>query len=427
MNNFNLNKTLLNKPNINWLGKVPIHWEVKKFKNIASLNKWDKLDYIELRLCLENIESETGRYIESDSEFQGSGNFIKPNDILFGKLRPYLAKVLLSNFYGECVSEIYVFSAIEKILFYKFLYYICISCEFIKEVNSFAFGSKMPRADWSSIRNIDVPMPNLSTQKAIVKFLDYKTDLIAQFITDKKDMIERLYEQKQSLIYNAVTKGIEKDIKYKSSGIPWIGSVPQEWNIISLKLISKIFSGGTPSKDINEYWENGTIPWLASGEVNQGFITYPTTYITEEALKNSSAKWIKQNSLVIALAGQGKTKGMVGYLEFESTCNQSLGVIEPNTRIVNEKFLYYFLKSIYNQIRGLTGEDIRDGLNLQLIGQLKIPLTNLNNQELIVKYLDQETAKIDKLIQTITKEIELVEEYQKSLIYKAVTGKLEIV
>jgi type I restriction enzyme S subunit len=206
--------------------------------------------------------------------------------------------------------------------------------------------------------------------------------------------------------------------KYQKSRTNMIDEIPLDWEMSRLKMFSKIFSGGTPDKNKNVYWENGTIPWIASGEVNQEIIKEPTTLITEEAFRNSSAKWIPKNSLVMALAGQGRTKGTVALLGIETTCNQSLAAIVPKN--INSKFTLYWLKSKYQEIRGLVGED-RDGLNLILVGNIPIPLPPKEEQHDIVRFLDYKTGQIDSFIANRQKQIELLKEQKAAIINKAVT------
>lgn len=207
---------------------------------------------------------------------------------------------------------------------------------------------------------------------------------------------------------------------YKDSGIEWIGDIPAHWSNVSLKWISKIYSGGTPSKNKPEYWTDGTIPWLNSGTVNQGDITEVSEYITDEALANSSAKWIPEKAILIALAGQGKTKGMVAQTQFEATCNQSLGIIVPNYPELN-RFLLYWLRKNYQNIRNLGGGDKRDGINLEMIGSIPVPLPTKEEQKATAKYLDKKTAEIDQLIAEKKKLVALYQEEKTAIINQAVT------
>ena len=209
---------------------------------------------------------------------------------------------------------------------------------------------------------------------------------------------------------------------YKNSGVEWLGDVPEHWDSCNLKFISKIYAGGTPDRNRLDYWVKGEIPWINSGAVNQVIIKEPSEYITELGLKNSSAKYIPVNSLVMALAGQGRTKGMVAYTSIETTCNQSMAAIVPKN--YHYKFLYYWLDSNYQNIRNLTGGDNRDGLNLAVLSNIPCPKISIVEQTQIVSFLDTETARIDNLIAKQEKLIELLEEQRKSIISHAVTKGL---
>jgi type I restriction enzyme, S subunit len=216
---------------------------------------------------------------------------------------------------------------------------------------------------------------------------------------------------------------MNKTLEYKETNHFWFPLIPSNWDIVKLKWLAKIYSGGTPDKNKQEYWTDGTIPWLNSGSVNQYIITEPSAFITEEALQKSSAKWIKKNSILIALAGQGKTKGMSAILDFEATCNQSLGVITPIEQRVYSKYLLYFLTNNYFNIRGIAGEG-RDGLNLETIGNIKVHLPDLKTQTIISNFLDQNTQEIDSIITKKLRLIECLKEERIEIINQAVIGNL---
>jgi type I restriction enzyme S subunit len=218
-----------------------------------------------------------------------------------------------------------------------------------------------------------------------------------------------------------MNKGYEK---YKNTGVEWIGKIPEHWEHVKLKWISNIYAGGTPSTSIGRFWENGTIPWLNSGTVNQNRITEPSSYITEEAVEKSSTKWVTKGAVLIALAGQGKTKGTVAILDIDATCNQSMGAIVPENKIYNE-FLYYWLHSNYQRIRGLAGSDLRDGLNLEIIGNIFCPLPDLSEQKKIAAFLTLKITKIDLIIHHKEVLINKFQEYRQSVINEAITKGLD--
>ncbi len=211
--------------------------------------------------------------------------------------------------------------------------------------------------------------------------------------------------------------------EYQLSRLEWLDVIPQSWDVTRLRLLSRRYSGGTPSKDNQAYWQDGTIPWLNSGAVNQGAITKPSTYITELGLKESSAKWIPKEAIIIALAGQGKTKGMAAYTTFKTTCNQSMGVV------VFEKdyprYMYWWLVSQYKNIRGMASDDARDGLNLEMLGTIPCPLPSKPEQQKIATFLDYKTQQIDQLIEKKKALIEKLEEKRIAVITQAVTKGLD--
>jgi len=211
---------------------------------------------------------------------------------------------------------------------------------------------------------------------------------------------------------------------YKNSGVEWANELPAHWKTVALKWVSRIYAGGTPDKSKPYYWENGSIPWLNSGAVNQVLISEPSSYITIEAFNSSSASWIPAGSLVIALAGQGKTKGMVAQLAIKTTCNQSMAAIVPDLPVVS-RYLFWWLSSNYQNIRNMAGGDLRDGLNLELIGNIAALMPTEAEQTQIARFLDHETARIDALIEEQQRLIELLKEKRQAVISHAVTKGLD--
>jgi type I restriction enzyme S subunit len=210
---------------------------------------------------------------------------------------------------------------------------------------------------------------------------------------------------------------------YKASGMEWLNEVPTHWGVGSLRWLTRRYSGGTPDKTNLSYWEDGTIPWLNSGSVNDRVIKEPSTYITADAFSSSSAKWIPEGALVMALAGQGKTKGMVARLAIRTTCNQSMAAIIPGTE-VSSSFLFWWLDSNYQNIRNMAGGDLRDGLNLELLGNIQCPIPTLVEQDRIAAFLDRETTKLDALAAEQRRLIDLLKEKRQALISHAVTKGL---
>lgn len=190
-----------------------------------------------------------------------------------------------------------------------------------------------------------------------------------------------------------------------------------------LRWQARIYAGGTPSREESSYWDDGDVPWLASGDVNKRRITASEQYITKEGLAHSSAKWIPAKSVLIALAGQGKTKGTVATLEFLTTCNQSLAAIVPRPHL-EYRFLAYYLESRYADIRALVGE-MRDGLNLEIIGSIEVPMPPREESNHIADFLDQQVAKIDALMLKKRELIDQLDEKLTALISITTTNGLD--
>ncbi|EGN5706450.1 restriction endonuclease subunit S [Campylobacter upsaliensis] len=196
---------------IAYLGLIPHHWEVKKLKYLATLRN-QKSNDSDFKVGLENIESQTGKYISTNEVvFEDSGIYFYKNDILFGKLRPYLAKVFLADREGVCVSEFLVLTPKKQCG--NFLKFLMLSPLFISVVDGSTYGSKMPRASWEFIGNLKIPLPPLQEQKEIAEFLDSKVAQINSAIEKTKKQIELVKEYKNTFINEAVCGRINLERK----------------------------------------------------------------------------------------------------------------------------------------------------------------------------------------------------------------------
>lgn len=196
-------------PNVNmkdsgveWIGEIPEHWELNKIKYYCSDRRY-KSDNPNGYIGLENIVSYSAQFIETESEYDCSQSLLcKANDVIFGKLRPYLAKVLLIDKECCCSNEFVVFSEIPVP---NYLKYTLLSDYFIKIVDSSTYGTKMPRADVGYIQNMYICVPTLSEQQTIADYLDKKCAEIDRLIDIKKLKIEKLNTYKKSIIFEYVT------------------------------------------------------------------------------------------------------------------------------------------------------------------------------------------------------------------------------
>lgn len=192
---------------IEWIGSVPDHWDILPIKrHFRLLTK--KTDSRVFPVALENIESWTGRYLPTESEFEGEGVVFQEGDILFGKLRPYLAKALVAPRSGEAIGDFLVMRPGDRVVG-RFAAYQMLTREFISLVDGATFGTKMPRASWEFVGGMVLPLPPKDEQVSIVAFLDRETAKIDSLVAEQKRLIELLEEKRSALISAAVTGQID--------------------------------------------------------------------------------------------------------------------------------------------------------------------------------------------------------------------------
>ena len=198
---------------VEWLGDVPAHWDVRRLKasvtNVISQDKARRPD--DIYIALENVESWTGRIIEPESNeaFSSQARRFQSDDVLFGKLRPYLAKVARPNRNGMCVGDFLVLRASDGALQAAYLERMVRSKPFIDAVDSSTYGAKMPRANWEFIGNMVCPVPPLAEQAAIVRHLDKATADIDAAVENARRTVELLGEYRARLVADAVTGRVD--------------------------------------------------------------------------------------------------------------------------------------------------------------------------------------------------------------------------
>lgn len=205
---------------VEWIGEIPAGWRVERLKAGASLVNSKAVDSSLPSLGMDAIESWTGR-IRAASEQQRADdaqfNQCAAGDVLFGKLRPYLAKVAKAEFPMNCSSEFLVLRP--QCYSASFLRYSLLNARLIDAVNAATYGTKMPRANWETVGNLKLPLPSISEQRAIAAYLDEKTAEIDGLIADIERSIELLQEYRTSVISEAVTKGLDPCVPMKDSGV----------------------------------------------------------------------------------------------------------------------------------------------------------------------------------------------------------------
>lgn len=397
-----------------------------ELRNSRVESRSDDLTYI----GLENIESGTGKIIglngnhvndEKDVESNGVVNYFVSGDVLFSKLRPYLAKAFIAEKDGISTTELLVFKP--KKTNRKFLLYLLLSPNFIKLIDSSTFGSRMPRADWTFIRDVFIPVPPLEEQRAIAEMLDRETKRLDELITEKERMVELLGEKRRALITKAVTSGLNPKIALVDSGVEWLGEIPQHWQAKKLKYASTIFRGKFTHRPRNdEKLYDGQYPFIQTGEVAQAakYVTEFTQTLNEEGYKVTAE--FPAGTLLMTIAAN---IGDVAILGFNACFPDSIVGFYPHS-FLNNEFLFYQLKIMKDYFLSLSVLNTQLNLNVDRINTVSIALPPLEEQQEIVEYIEAETGKIDRLQAATRDTIELLKERRSSLIAAAVTGKIGV-
>jgi type I restriction enzyme S subunit len=411
---------------VEWLGDVPEEWEVKPLKYAATLRTQKSVGRRKA-IGLENIESWSGRFIETESEFEGEGVAVEAGDILFGKLRPYLAKAIIVTEPSDAVGDFHAMRP-NRLTHTRFLLYQILSKEFIVMVDGSTFGSKMPRASWEFVGKMPLPHPPLPEQQQIASFLDRECGKLDALQAKQERLIELLKEKRQALISHAVTKGLDPNAKLKPSGVEWLGDVPEHWRVVALKHVvaQPIIDGPHESP---QKMDEG-IPFVSAEAISQGFIDFDKIwgYISREDHLKYSRRY-KPRFGDILLVKLGATTGTPAIVETEMDFNiwVPLAAIRPKTGI-EPRFIFHILRSDNLKRAYELGwtYGTQQTLGLNTISNLRISLPPLAEQRAIVAHLDDKCGKIDQLKAKAERAIALLKERRSALISAAVTGKIDV-
>jgi type I restriction enzyme S subunit len=412
---------------VEWLGEIPEHWEVKRLKfnapysNTRFSNKPDNLTYI----GLENIESGTGRLLinEPIENVDSTVSYFNKGDILFGKLRPYLAKVIIAPFNGVSTSELICFQPTDS---YNNLYffYLLLSSNFIHSVNALTYGTKMPRVNPDQIANFLLSVPPLPEQQKIAEFLDEETSKIDKLITKKERLIELLKEKRTALISHAVTKGLNPDVPMKDSGVEWLGEIPEHWEVKKLKNAA-FLNLDTLNEDIQpDYLLN----YIDIGNVtSDGSILETQEFQFKQAPSRARRKVKNGDTIISTVRTYLRAISLIKDPPENLIVSTGFAVLSPRVEI-DSRFLFRFVQSsefVEKVVAHSEGVGY-PAINPSKLACLPIWLPLLHEQQKIAQFLDRETSKIDKLITKTRTSIDHLKEYRTALISAAVTGKIDV-
>ncbi len=417
-----------------WLGKVPANWEVRRLKfstcliNEKSNAQEATLDY----LGLEHIESWTGKRItDHTSTSEGISSKFAPGDVLFGKLRPYLAKVWLADSQGVATSEALVIRPDNEVIG-CFLKYYMLSRDFIDVVNGSTYGSKMPRANWDFIGNLSLLIPAIKEQRQIARFLDHKTAQIDRLIEKKQELIEKLQEQRIAIITQAVTKGLVPEALMQNTKINWLGAIPSTWEISPLKRIINEDTRNGLYKEKDQFIADG-IPFVQMGEA---FAEPELTQTARDRVNTTQGelhKWgLLEGDLLFArrslvFEGSGKCV-IIGKLQEPHLFESSMIRVRIDTQKALPKFIFHYFQSAFSraEILATTKTVTISGIDSQQLKGLTVCLPDIKTQGEIVDFISKSSEKFSAAITANSTTIARLMEYRTALITAAVTGQIDV-
>lgn len=412
---------------VEWLGEVPRDWQITKLKYMACLLTAKSSSTDELYVGLEKISSGDGKYIAKEEVItEGASISFEKDDVLFGKLRPYLAKSWLATFSGVCSSEFLVLRT--RKLNPKFINYYSLTNEFIEQVNSSTYGSKMPRASWEFIGQLPVPTCPHDLSEKISSFLDHETAKIDKLIEKQQQLIELLKEKRQAVISHAVTKGLNSDVPMKDSGVEWLGEVPEHWELSPLKYLCKFRGGGTPAKDNLAYWQDGTVPWVSPKDMKSFWISKTQDYITKKAVNESSTNYIEEGSLLMVVrSGILQRDIPVAINTIKVTLNQDMKAFIFNERISAHFAAYFINGNVHSLLLEWTKEGATvESIEHEYLANGLVPVPPIVEQLSIINSISEQLKRFDLLEENAISGIRLLQERRTALISAAVTGKIDV-
>ena len=312
-------------------------------------------------------------------------------------------------------------------IFFKYLhsslYYQRINVKSIKQTTG------IQNLDTTYYLQESVPYPPITEQKMVAKFLDHKTSEIDSLIADKEKLIERLEEYKQSIITEAVTKGLDPNVKMKDSGIEWIGEIPEHWELRQLKHAFKIIYRYPTYYGI-EYVDEGIIEIRGEMLKDNGLIDADNNkrYISNLTSEKFPMTKLKEYDLVMSVRG---TMGKIGLVTKElenSNITANLLRLSPRHEIVNSKWLLWLMLSeaFNKEMDKYTDKTTIKTIRVPWLIKIDIPVPTIQEQKDISLFLDRKYTEIEDAVNGIKQQIQNLKQYRQSLIYEAVTGKIDV-
>jgi len=431
---------------VDWLERIPTAWDLEKLKfhgdiQFSNVDKVSELLESPILLC-NYVDVYKNEKIHSGIEFmQATANDneikkfkIKKGDVIITKDSESVDDIAVPALVIEDFQNVlcgYHLAQIkaQKKLTGEYLFRLFQSKDFNQNFESSANGMTRYGLSVYTIKNVFTPIPPLSEQNSIVRFLDHKTGQIDRFVANRQKQIELLKEQKAGIINNAVTKGLNPNVTMKPSEIEWVGEIPEHWRKLRLKNLTKRITNGFVGPTNNILKETG-VRYIQALHVKQNTIIFNEPYYVDE-------NWSREHPRSILRAGDivitqtGAKTGDVGLVpkEFDGCNCHALIIVKSNSRKVIPEYLLNLLTSKFGNslLESIRTGSMHPHLNSTIVCDIYLPIPEgIIEQQSILDYIKSETSTIDTLISKFQKQIDLMQEYRIALISHAVTGKIDV-
>ena len=423
---------------IEWVGMIPATWDVFPaggvFDEVKEKNVNNQYSNPFSFRYGEIVDKKiAGEIDESVEETLSAYRVVSPNTIMINGLNlnyDFISqRVAIVREKGIITSAYLAVQPDEGRIVPRFVLYLLKAYDYRQVFHGVGSGIRKT-LKFQDFKSIKIVAPSLTEQTAIAAYLDTQCAKIDEIIAQAKASIEDYKQWKSSIIYEAVTKGLNPNVEMKDSGVEWIGKVPKEWKAIPLKVCtSKIGSGKTPQGGAETYQDNGVLFLRSQNVYNTGLELDGVYYISDEIDSTMKNSRVRYNDVLLNITGGSIGRCCLFDLpDTAANVNQHVCIIRTKPEILLPQFLRYFWNSaagpmVIDQYQ--TGSN-RQGLNFEQIGATHIPLCSIAEQRQIVAMLDQKCAVIDQLMAEKQSLIDDLESYKKSLIYEVVTGKRRV-
>lgn len=412
----------LRQSNVDWLGKIPQDWDIHKLKHLVSISKriagkegLDVLSVTQRGIRIKDIESNEGQLAANYSGYQ----LVYPGDFIMNQMDLVTGWVDRATQWGVTSPDYRVFSIVGNRVSADFLRYVMQCCY----MNRVFFGLGHGVSDKGRWRlatraflNFEVPIPSTDEQEAIVAYLDqkiYEWDDLEQAIRAQIDVLEAY---KRSVIFDAVTKGFDASKELRPSGVPWIPQIPDGWSVNRGKYVLMPISRPTLSDD-------EVITCFRDGEVTLRRNRREEGFTVSE--KEFGYQGIEPGDLVVH--GMDGFAGAIGISDSRGKGSPVLNILDSDQ---NKRFLMYLLRCyayIGVFLATATGIRVRSvDIRWSKIAELPLILPPRDVQDHVVAFLDDRIKRVDHAIEAKSRQLDLIEDYKKSLVYEMVTGKREV-